>query len=382
MIQIGMKKALIFGILICCVLSCQKEENVLSNSPQDVDGFEVITNENVPGMTEMDLVFEENLSITKEGWWPQHLFIDEEDNIYVYTADGPINLIKYNNRGEEVLRKQFLSGQGPGEFKLFDPNLSQNGKIVIVDSSQRRLTVLNDKFEIEKIQKINFWGLQFTFDSFQNMYYLQVDFLPNTTNRQKLILTKCSPDGQPLKRYHEYEWGFRKDPITGKLHTEGFRPQIRYRLDDQGQLYFAMSDSYEIRQYSAEGRLLKKIIKKGRPRDLTQEEKESFSSKSSNPRVVYDIPDHMPFIADIFVLEKDYLLVVTFESVEHALSGDLFDNTGRFLTTVKVPKYYRWDFLDAPAKTRAVVHGNCFYSIEADENEDHFYVRRYKLTMK
>jgi len=38
--------------------------------------------------------------------------------------------------------------------------------------------------------------------------------------------------------------------------------------------------------------------------------------------------------------------------------------------------------LDAPAKTRAVVHGNCFYSIEADENEDHFYVRRYKLTMK
>jgi len=131
MIQIGMKKALIFGILICFVLSCQKENNDLLNSSQDVDGFEVIINENVSGMPEMGLLFEQDLTITEEGWWPQNLFIDEEDNIYVYTADGPIYLIKYNIRGEEVLRKQFSSGQGPGEFKLFDPNLSQNGKIVI-----------------------------------------------------------------------------------------------------------------------------------------------------------------------------------------------------------------------------------------------------------
>jgi len=244
------------------------------------------------------------------------------------------------------------------------------------------LTVLNDKFEIEEIQKLNFWGLQFTIDPFQNMYCLLLEFLPNTTNRQKLILTKCTLDGTAIQRYHDYEWGFRKDPVTGKLHTEAFRPQIRFQLNDRGQLYFAMTDLYEIQKYSADGKPLKKIIKKGKTRDLTPEERESFTSKSPNPRIVYDIPDHMPSIADLFILENDYLLVVTFESVGDTLSGDVFDNTGRFLTTVKVPEYYRWDILDSPAKTNAVVKGGRFYTIEADEDEDNFYVRRYKLLMK
>ena len=42
--------------------------------------------------------------------------------------------------------------------------------------------------------------------------------LPGTTDRQKLVLTKCSPLGDPLYEIDEYEWGDRYDTAAGVYH--------------------------------------------------------------------------------------------------------------------------------------------------------------------
>jgi hypothetical protein len=62
-----------------------------------------------------------------------------------------------------------------------------------------------------------------------------------------------------------------------------------------------------------------------------------------------------------------------------ALAGDLFDGHGRLVATVPVPKYCNWDFLQAPMKSRALVRGDYFYTIEADADEENFWVKRYKI---
>jgi hypothetical protein len=90
----------------------------------------------------------------------------------------------------------------------------------------------------------------------------------------------------------------------------------------------------------------------------------------------------LPYIADFFVLNNIFLLVVTFESAEEEnfLLGDLFDDEGYYQARVQIPKYYKWNFLLAPVKPGAVYKNGYFSSIESDENEEQFWVNRYKVT--
>ena len=67
---------------------------------------------------------------------------------------------------------------------------------------------------------------------------------------------------------------------------------------------------------SPDGKVIKRITKKGKSRKLTQIEINSFEPEKPNSRFVTDIPENMPYIADLFLLENDFLLVVTFESGE------------------------------------------------------------------
>ena len=89
----------------------------------------------------------------------------------------------------------------------------------------------------------------------------------------------------------------------------------------------------------------------------------------------------MPYIADLFIFENDFLLVITFESMEEDrfLIGDVFDGEGIYRARVHVPKYDRWNFLLAPSKGKAVYKNGYFYSIESDESEENFWVKRYKV---
>ena len=72
---------------------------------------------------------------------------------------------------------------------------------------------------------------------------------------------------------------------------------------------------------------------------------------------------------------------VKVESMEEDgfLIGDVFDGEGIYRARVHVPKYDRWNFLLAPSKGKAVYKNGYFYSIESDETEEKFWVKRYKV---
>ena len=92
-----------------------------------------------------------------------------------------------------------------------------------------------------------------------------------------------------------------------------------------------------------------------------------------------DIPKNVPYVADLFILDNDYLLVVTFESrdEDEFLLGDVFDNKGIYRARVQIPKYYRWNFLLAPSKSGAIYKNGYFCTIESDKYEENFWVKRY-----
>lgn len=94
-------------------------------------------------------------------------------------------------------------------------------------------------------------------------------------------------------------------------------------------------------------------------------------------------PKYMPYIANLFILNNKYLLVITYENDfdEETLAGDLFDEKGIFQNRVEVPKYYNWYYLFAALKSNVIYKNKNFYTIETDESEENFYVKRYKMIL-
>jgi hypothetical protein len=348
--------------------------------PKAAEFFEV-TNEEQPRAPLLDVKFVLDLTLRQEGWAPHALRVNKEGAIHVFSGKDN-TLTRFDAAGRETLRKDFKSGQGPGEFGFFDPELAQDGRLLVLDGRQRRLTAFDKDFKLLGISRVDLWGDNFRLDSVSNMCLMVMKFLPGTRDRQLLVLSKCSAEGKLLYEIHEYEWGLYRDG-RGFFHGDAYRSQVKYQLDARDNLWYVATDRYEINVVSPEGKLGRRIIKKGEPRKLTGAEIEGFKPKDPRSRVVNDIPERVPPIADIFLLDRDYVLVVTFESHEgdRELVGDLFDGQGIFRARARVPKYDGWNFLMAPSKPIALARGGFFYTVEKPEDGDETLVKRYRIIL-
>lgn len=381
-----MKKAIFLHLAFLAIatltISCQKAKD--TQKSDEAAELQVVVNEDNPQNPGLSLKFEEELSLTKEGWWPSKVLVDDEGNIYVSQVKE--NLIyKFDYQGNEILKKEFPKGQGPGEFVSMAPRLSSDGRFFIYDRRQLRLTIMNNNYEIQNTLKFNEYRWIFHLDSEANMYFWVVKFLPRTKDANRVVLTKFSLSGEIIHEVFEYIWSIYA--VDGKRieHKHPlYKPYGMYKLDSRNNVFLAMSCNYEINVVSPEGKKIQKIVKKGQSRKMTDKDIEKamsyfpFASKPGNQII---IPEFMPYIADFFIMGNSYILVITFKNDfdKRTLAGDLFDEDGIFQARVEVPKYYRWFDLMGPGNSNALVKGNHFYTIEADETEENFYIRRYKM---
>jgi hypothetical protein len=374
-----MRVALIvsFGLLaVLLTLSAQKPGRQLV--PKAADFVEVV-NEETPAAPPLEIKFVPDLILRQEAWTPFALLVDDKGTINVFSGKEH-TLIRFDADGRETLRRDFPSGQGPGEFGFFDPEFAADGRLLVLDGRQRRLTAFDKDFRLLGVSKVGLWGDNFRLDSAGNMYLMVMEFLPKTRDRQLLALTKGTPEGKPLQRVHEYEWGLTRD-VRGAYHREAFQRQLKYQVDSGDRLWYVSTDRYEIHVVSPEGRLVRTIVKKGAPRKPAEEEIAEFKDANAKYKTVTDIPDRVPPIADIFLFDPDLMLVVTFESLpgDDTLVGDVFDRQGRYRGRARVPKYDGWDFLMAPSKPSALARGGRFYTIETAEDGDEISIKRYRI---
>ena len=328
------------------------------------------------------IAFKETLSITQDDWLPYQIIIDPRGNIYVLSGRER-TLLGFDPAGREIFRRQFPKGQGPGEFDSLDPVFSQDGRLYAADWSQRRLTVLDTDFKVVQIEKMKLYGSQFQMDSRGQRYFLAYQ-ASKAPERNRVVLTKCAPSGDILKEISGYDWGPRR--VAGGLYEDDlYRTQIKYALDLEDNVVYAASDKYEISVISPSGDPVRTVTKDLKPRKVAREDLDRLlPDPAKKSPYKYLVPDRVPAIAGLFPLKDGHLLVVTFEKIdgESSLAGDLFDVNGRFLATVRVPKYYQWDFLMAPMKSKALAWNDGFYTIESDADEERFWVKRYQLEWK
>lgn len=328
------------------------------------------------------ITFKENLSIAQENLMPDRIIIDPEGNICVY-SEVERTLLVFGSSGRELSRRSITKGQGPGEFNSFDPVFLPDGRLIVADWPQRRITILGPDFNLVNIEKMKLYGNQFRLDSKGQRYFLAYQ-ASKSRERNRVVLTKCTPNGDVIKEIADYDWGPRQRS-DGTYETDLFRTQIKYALDSQDNVVYAFSNEYKIFIVSPTGELVRTIIRDVKPRKVEKEDLDQLlpdPAKSSGYK--YLIPDRVPAIAGLFPLTRGCLLVVTFEKADLKgfLAGDLFDVNGRYIATVPVPQYYHWDFLLAPQKSSAVVWKENFYTIECDANEEKFWIKCYRIEWK
>jgi hypothetical protein len=370
-------KLTVAGIfLVSCALFAFQQ--VGKTIPKAADFVEII-NEEEPRPPYLDVKFICDLTLKQPGWEPYHLLVDDAGHLCVFSGREN-TLMKFDSAGREILHRDFKSGQGPGEFGFFDPWFAADGKLIVLDGRQRRITSFDRNLNLLGVTRIDLWGDLFELDSGSNMYLFVMKFLPHTRDRQLLVLTKCTPEGRPIHEIYEYEWGVRRD-AQGVYHSDPYRAQVKYQVDSQDRLWYAVTDRYEINVVSPDGKLLRRISKKGQPRRPAPAEIEAFKPKNPNSRIINDIPERLPPIANLFLLENGSVLVITFESRQGdaALIGDVYDREGLFRARVMVPKYDEWDGLLAPRKPAALASRGFFYTIETPDDGSDAMVKRYKI---
>ncbi len=386
-----MKKALLLtGVLLVALFLSMcggKNEEPAINATNKIvipENLEVIENGPAPQYPQIRPAFQEDLRISETGWFPSEIMVDDE-SIFVFSEKDML-LSEFSSTGSAVSSHRFRRGQGPGEFDGCEPCLGEDGMLRFFDFSQRRLTILNKACEVQKMVKLDFYGQTFRIGPEESIYSLTLTTLPGKPARNRVALTAYSPQGVVLHEIADYEWGQTYNQAKGKFLDKLFRPQLKYKVDSSGRVYFAMSDSYEINVVSPAGVLLRRIRKSGQARPVTQPDIDMYLPQPvKKPKAIteYEIPERMPHIADLFVLDNGYLLVVTFEneSASPTLAGDLFDEKGVYRNRIEVPKYYRWDFLLAPLKGLAINRKDSLYTVESNAGEDDFALKRYKLIL-
>ena len=338
----------------------------------------VVVNEEEPLKQKSSITFIEDLVLTKEGWYPSNIAVDDAGSIYVF-GEAVKFITKFDSQGNEIFTKVFPKGQGPGEFVFMDPYFSSDGRLFIYDKSQRRLSILNQNCEIQDSVKTEGNKFLFRLDSQSNMFFWE------GTTSLSLVLSKFSPSGELLNELVEFPWriGLDFDESRSTFLSPLYPLSGIYKLDSYDNVYFAKTDKYEISVFSPQGNLIKKIVKNGLSRKVTELDIENSQRQPSSDAVrnEYVPPERMPYIADFFILENEFLLVITFEGEYNngSLIGDLFDKDGIYLCKVEVPRFYLLDALFFAIKNQALYKKGNYYVIQTDDFEENFHVKRYRL---
>jgi hypothetical protein len=344
--------------------------------------------------------FIEDLRIDREDWYPTGLEIDDEGKIYVFEIDFA-KIYIYDKHGNEVDYKEFKQGQGPGDIYFTDPTFSSDNNLYIFDKKIQRLTVFNkewqilDTKELRKKNKMNFLFLRLDSRNYIYSWIYKNNFIEGKFS-PSIALIKLSPVGKFLGEIFEYRDLEREFALNGSheniYYGYLYPPFGTFKLDSEDFVYYAVSDKYEINVISPQGEFVRKIIKTTKTRKVTEKDtspKISGLKKAlsrSGKKLEFIIPERMPAIADFFVFENKYILVVTYENPLDSLilRGDLFDNEGNFLSNVDVPKYYQWSHWGVLFKKSALYKKNYFYTIEynKDKDDDSLIVKRYEVNWR
>ena len=340
--------------------ACGEQRALGQRTIEEANGVTVVKNPLEPLNSELQIIFEEELTIGVEEGDENYMFgnqvfvnTDAEGNIYVTDQDKR-KVKKYDSNGS-FLQSIGRLGQGPGEFQdINEVRFNSEGNIYLNDLKTQRLSffskegnylkgvkfpiffesvVLNSKgFYIArsvdnvKLGKGKKWD--YFYGLFDENFNLMAEFLR-------------LPQGVNGK-------GGNADSIVqivaDSLSEEAFQPNVNYVLDKNDLIYFGYPENYEIKVYSSEGKLRKIIQRDFEPVEIGERHKDYFEHNQSElfmakipaneEEKVFELveyPKYKPAYERFILMENGWIFVVVDSVQDGSTLVDIFNKDGEFL---------------------------------------------------
>jgi hypothetical protein len=359
-----LKAILCFSLLVFVLMlsfSCGKTQKWEAEIRKE-NGVIIVENPAVPKYKKSVFDLKKELSIGENEGPEEHLLADPrgmavDDKGRIYVLDFKLAQIKVFDRDGTFLKTIGGKGQGPGEMSSpISIHLTGGKNLLVSDPIKRELNYfsLDGAFIRKAAFKTKGMFKILDIDSQNNMYAVIADI-----SSMKAKLNKYNRDFEFLQTletcpipYPEY------NPLAPDF-------SVGIRSDDS--LVSGLPVDYEIKVYSAEGKLIRIIRKPFNPVRITEEEKNAIRKRESREVTIPEY--HTPF-SRISVDSEDRIFVRTYTKTETGdkIFHDVFDAEGRYIARVPLKAsiffcLWRKDKL---------------YTLETDK-EGYIYVQRYQV---
>jgi hypothetical protein len=348
-------------VLSLIAANCRDHKSAWAGRIENVDGVTIVHNPPRPMIEDRTLVLEEDLSIGQEGGRPEYLFsrvggmaVDTEGSIYaIESREAAVRV--FDKKGG-YLRTIGHKGQGPGEtqYPVFVQITGQD-ELAVYDYSAGRML---------------FYSLDGAYLRQKTTSRIVLPIGLDSEGRliAQYILAPPPKGGKVILRfdsdYSSEQELAREETGPDRVFDIG-RPSCYAALSPDDMLLWGDSAEYLLNKLSAEGKLVKKIIREYDSRAIADAEKIEYQKKYADALkygMQISYRDRWPAFNALFFDEEGRLLVRTYErpiGSNRSFYYDVFDREGVYEARVAVPLN-----LDR----NSVWKGGKLYTVENDES--------------
>jgi len=340
--------------------ACGEQKALGQRTIEEVDGVTVVKNPLEPLKPELQIIFEEDLTIGVEDGDENYMFgsqlfvnTDDKGNIYVTDQDRK-TVRKYDSNGN-FLQSIGRSGQGPGEFQnISEVRFDIEGNIYLNDVKNQRISFLSKegnylkgvkfptRFERVVINSKGFYIAKsvdnvklgkgkkwdYFYGLFDDNFNLMAEFLrlPQEVNAKYKNADSIA------------------QVLADSLSDMAFQPYVNYVLDKNDLIYFGYPENYEIKVYTSEGELKKIIQRDFEPVEISKRHKDYFEHNQSElfmakipaneEKKVFELveyPKYKPAYERFILMENGWIFVVVDSVRDGSTLVDIFNKDGEYL---------------------------------------------------
>lgn len=326
---------------------------------EEADGVIVVKNPLEPLNPEMQIIFEEDLTIGVEDGDENYMFgsqvfvnTDDEGNIYVTDWDRK-TVRKYDSNGN-FLQSIGRLGQGPGEFQnISEVRFDIEGNIYLNDVKIQRISYLTKEGNYLKGIRIPNIFDRVVINSRGFYIAMSVDNIEVGGGKKwdyiyGLFDDKFNLIAEFLRLPQEVNAKSKKYDIAqafaDSLSDMAFQPYVNYVMDKNDLIYFGYPENYEIKVYSSAGKLMKIIHRDFEPVEISERHKEYFENNQSELfgakipareiKKVFELveyPKYKPAYERFTLMENGWIFVVVDSVRDGSKLVDIFNKDGEYL---------------------------------------------------